>query len=171
MIKYIYNYVNLKMGLDISKNTRDRKYVEARAVFYYLCLINTKLPKLTIGKYVGRNHCAVIHAISKVLPQIKDKELLQALNNFNSIDLISNERELIASNKEVKTLTNEVIRLNNIIESLAPIEDSHNIVRRLNLLNSNQLERAMERINAMLFMISNEVVRTVSINEMKGAEL
>jgi len=54
--------------LDITKLTRKREYVEARAVYYNLVRDNTRMSLSAIGKSMGKDHSTVLHFIK----QLKD---------------------------------------------------------------------------------------------------
>ena len=168
MIKDIYNYVNNYLNIDISSRSRKREYAEGRALFYYLCRENTNLTLREIGEYVNKNHCAVLNALGNTFPTITNKAIKRAINDFNQIDLTSDELQLI-----------EVLRINNLLkienkELKEKIETQiitdTNIQPKLNNLTPLQFSKAIERINAMLLMIGKEA-EPVVIKEMEGAEL
>lgn len=50
--------------LDITSQTRKRKYVEARAMYYKLVRDNTRLSLEAIGKTVSRDHASVLHGVN-----------------------------------------------------------------------------------------------------------
>ena len=52
--------------LSITRNTRKRQYVEARAIYYKLCRIFTQLSLEQIGKSVNRDHASVLHGVRSI---------------------------------------------------------------------------------------------------------
>lgn len=70
----ILNYVLRVSEISISEikvRSRKSKYVNARYLFYFLCLKKTKLDYLSISRYVGRNdHIIVVHGLKKIKNQI-----------------------------------------------------------------------------------------------------
>jgi transcriptional regulator with AAA-type ATPase domain len=62
----IKNFVDSEFDIDISKNTRKREYVEARALYYKLAKEYTKLSLERIGGKLNRDHATVIHALNNV---------------------------------------------------------------------------------------------------------
>ena len=52
--------------LSISRNTRKRQYVEARAIYFKLCREFTQLSLEQIGKSVKRDHASVLHGVKSI---------------------------------------------------------------------------------------------------------
>ena len=52
--------------LSITRNTRKRQYVEARAIYYKLCREFTQLSLEQIGKSVKRDHASVLHGVKSI---------------------------------------------------------------------------------------------------------
>jgi len=82
MIEDNYNYVNGLLGIDIAKKTRSIEYVEGRALFYALSLGNTKVSKRSIGEYVNKNHCAVIHAMGYTINALSDYRVISSYDSL-----------------------------------------------------------------------------------------
>jgi regulator of replication initiation timing len=168
MIKDIYNYVNNYLNIDISSRSRKREYAEGRALFYYLCRENTNLTLREIGEYVNKDHCAVLNALSNTFPTITNKAIKRAINDFNQIDLTSDDLELI-----------EVLRINNLLKienrqlkeriEVNQIKDNK-IQSKLNELTTKQYARVTERIEIMLSMVVKEV-EPIEAEEMEEAEI
>ena len=57
----IKNIVEKEFGLDITKRTRRREYVEARAIYYGLLRDYTTLGLANIGRSIKKNHATVLH--------------------------------------------------------------------------------------------------------------
>ena len=52
--------------LSISRNTRKRQYVEARAIYFKLCREFTQLSLEQIGESVNRDHASVLHGVKSI---------------------------------------------------------------------------------------------------------
>ena len=64
----IKDIINETLGINIFKNTREREYVDGRALFYYILRENFRYSFSRIGKICGRygqakNHATVLHAL------------------------------------------------------------------------------------------------------------
>tara|TARA_B100001175_G_scaffold317393_1_gene334123 strand:- start:7423 stop:7872 length:450 start_codon:yes stop_codon:yes gene_type:complete len=68
----IKNKINQRLNIDIKTNTRDRKHVYARAIYYKLCRDLTNMKLHEIAKTVNRNHASVLHGIKTVFPTLKE---------------------------------------------------------------------------------------------------
>ena len=77
-VEDIYLYVNDLLGIDIASKTKTTEYVEGRALFYALCVKQTKLSKASMGGYVGKDHCAVIHALNHTINVLSDHRVIDA---------------------------------------------------------------------------------------------
>jgi len=62
-VRDIKNKVQQSAKLKLAKNTRLRKYVYARAIYFKLCKEFTHSTLSEIGKSVGRDHASVIHGL------------------------------------------------------------------------------------------------------------
>ena len=59
----IKRYVQKELKLDISKDTRKREYVYARAIYFKLAKEFAHETLSSIGESVGRDHASVIHGL------------------------------------------------------------------------------------------------------------
>ena len=59
----IKHFVENELKLNISRNTRKREYVYARAIFFKLCKEFSHQTLSNIGEFVGRDHASVIHGL------------------------------------------------------------------------------------------------------------
>ena len=64
--QHIATVVNEVTKYNIHTKTRDRKVVEARAIYYYLCRKYTNYSTKEIGKTVGKDHATVLHGLKAV---------------------------------------------------------------------------------------------------------
>ena len=74
--------------ISISRNTRKRQYVEARAIYFKLCRIFTQLSLEQIGKSVNRDHASVLHGC-------------RSINTWVEVDKRMNNNMRILKNKIV----------------------------------------------------------------------
>jgi len=63
--------------LDITRLTRKREYVEARAIYYNLVRDNTRMSLSTIGKTMGKDHSTVLYFIRKLRDWITYDQQIQ----------------------------------------------------------------------------------------------
>ena len=67
--------------LSISRNTRKRQYVEARAIYYKLCREFTQLSLEQIGKSVKRDHASVLHGVKSINTWVQvDKRMKNSMH-------------------------------------------------------------------------------------------
>ena len=71
--------------LKIDSKTRQRKYVEARAVYYKLLRENSRMSLQAIGKTMKRDHATVLHSLRQIKDWLEyDKEIKRDYNTINS---------------------------------------------------------------------------------------
>lgn len=114
-LDYIRGFVESNLGIVLSKNTREREYVEARALYFKICRDFTQHSFADIGKTLSKNHATVLHAINNVYP------LAEAFNErvaklyivfkkaFNEMDYSDEEKDLA---DQVRQLKDKIIELN-----------------------------------------------------------
>ena len=61
--KLIKKTINKFFNIDIDKQTRIEKYVEARLIYYWICYYFTNMNLSKIAKTVNKNHATVLHGI------------------------------------------------------------------------------------------------------------
>ena len=112
----IRTYIESCLNIDISKRTRKRNYVYARAVYFKLCREYTKLSLDDIGQTVDMDHASVVHAISKVFDAVvfHDKFLEDIYNDYKLSN--KNTNETIFDNYE--RLLKENLDLRREVESI-----------------------------------------------------
>ena len=90
--------------ISISRNTRKRQYVEARAIYFKLCRIFTQLSLEQIGKSVNRDHASVLHGC-------------RSINTWVEVDKRINNNMRILKNKIVnyQIEKDETVELNESI--------------------------------------------------------
>lgn len=94
--------VSKELGLNLSKNTRNRSYVYGRAIYFKLCKEFSHATLFEIGKSVGREHASVIHGLN-VFDMI-------AMYNDSILSIYTKLREsLVKDNEENLKKYNEEI--------------------------------------------------------------
>lgn len=90
--------------ISISRNTRKRQYVEARAIYFKLCRDFTQLSLEQIGKSVNRDHASVLHGC-------------RSINTWVEVDKRINNNMRILKNKIVnyQKEKDETVELNESI--------------------------------------------------------
>jgi hypothetical protein len=71
--------VNTVFDLDITENTRQRDYVEARAVYYKILRTHERMSLSRISGSLRRNHATVIHSLNTFEMMIKHNADLEAM--------------------------------------------------------------------------------------------
>jgi hypothetical protein len=69
--KDIIAKVSKEFGIDITKKTRKREYLYARAVYFKLAQDIFRRSLTSIGKDIGLDHATVLHSINNVYPTIQ----------------------------------------------------------------------------------------------------
>jgi len=64
--KIALTIVNNYFNISISRNTRQRRYVLARSIFYKLLRDNTKMSFQEIASIFNKNHATVLHSIKQL---------------------------------------------------------------------------------------------------------
>ena len=90
--------------INISRTTRKRQYVEARAIYFKLCRDFTQLSLEQIGKSVNRDHASVLHGV-------------KSINTWVQVDKRMNNSMRILKNKIInyQVETDETVELNESI--------------------------------------------------------
>ena len=67
--------------ISISRNTRKRQYVEARAIYFKLCREFTQLSLEQIGESVNRDHASVLHGVKSINTWVQvDKRMKNSMH-------------------------------------------------------------------------------------------
>ena len=107
--------------LDITSQTRKRKYVEARAMYYRLVRDNTRLSLECIGKTVSRDHASVLHGVNTLSdwvetdPTIRGRYILLK-NQLKEMSSIASKHNLISEVDQAVVL--ELTNLKNLHKEL-----------------------------------------------------
>ena len=115
--------------LDITRQTRKRKYVEARAMYYRLVRDNTRLSLECIGKTVNRDHASVLHGVNTLSdwvetdPTIRGRYILLK-NQLKEMSSIASKHNLISELDQAIVL--ELTNLKNLHREL--IEENKRLI-------------------------------------------
>ena len=128
----ILNIINQELEIDINEITRERKYVDGRSIFYWLCTHYTDLNFSQISKLLGKNHATVLHSIKNFpylieydaeLKEMFDKihmKVLAEIDNKNkemSIDrMVSSHNYLLLENESLKKRISDLENQNELLK-------------------------------------------------------
>ena len=83
--KLVKEIVEDYFKLKIDSRTRQRKYVEARAIYYKLLRENSRMSLQAIGKTMNRDHATALHSLRQIKDWLEyDKEIKRDYNIINS---------------------------------------------------------------------------------------
>lgn len=109
----IKQIVESHFKIEISKETRQREYVEARGIYYKLTRDNTRLSLTAIGKPVNKHYSSVIHGIIQIENWIERDVAIR--NNYT---VLKNKV------KDIKEATEEVLVIDeSIVLKYATLKD------------------------------------------------
>lgn len=128
----ILNIINKELEIDINEITRERKYVDGRSIFYWLCTHYTDLNFSQISKLLGKNHATVLHSIKNFpyiieydveLKEMFDKIHMKVLaeidskNKEMSIDeMVSSHNYLLLENESLKKRISDLENQNELLK-------------------------------------------------------
>lgn len=95
--------VSNEFGIDITKKTRRREYLYARAVYYKLAQDIFKRSLTSIGKDIGLDHATVLHSINNVFPtmQMFEPSIIKKYNKlYDRIRFENEQRRVIPETSE-----------------------------------------------------------------------
>ena len=109
----IKQIVESHFKIEISKETRQREYVEARGIYYKLTRDNTRLSLTAIGNPVNKHYSSVIHGIIQIENWIERDVAIR--NNYT---VLKNKV------KDIKEATEEVLVIDeSIVLKYATLKD------------------------------------------------
>jgi len=168
-IEEIRNYVEAKTDLDISRTTRKRKYVDARALYFKLCRENTDASLEEIGSLVGRDYSSVIHSVKHCFDAVyKYNPLIRNIyDDFKPIQVAIPER---LTNEEISSLVEENKALKARLEFLE--KGNGRMLDLVAKVPEQALDDFFVRASAMVTMLQAVKYReAVKVRELQGAEL
>lgn len=123
--------------ISISRNTRKRQYVEARAIYFKLCREFTQLSLEQIGKSVNRDHASVLHGV-------------RSINTWVQVDKRMNNNMRILKNKIVnyQKEKDETVELNeSIVLKYIQLKEQVKELQEINKNLSTDLNEITEKHN------------------------
>lgn len=171
-LDFIIDTIQSKTNLDINKNTRERVYVYARALYYKLAKEYTFNSLQVIADKFGKNHATVLHGL-KVFEEIRiyNKEMYRLYEDFHTrypVELINKDGdEVLMTDREksivekfndmveqIKAKDKEIERLNLQVDLLNNRGDRRsNIMNLVSKVPEDNLQIFEERISAIVNMI------------------
>jgi len=113
--------------INISRTTRKRQYVEARAIYFKLCREFTQLSLEQIGKSVNRDHASVLHGVKSINTWVQvDKRM------NNSMRILRNQIINYQIEKDETVELNESIVLK-YIELKEQVKSQQETIDKLNI--------------------------------------
>ena len=113
--------------INISRNTRKRQYVEARAIYFKLCREFTQLSLGQIGESVNRDHASVLHGVRSINTWVQvDKRM------NNSMRILRNKIINYQIEKDETVELNESIVLK-YIELKEQVKSQQETIDKLNI--------------------------------------
>tara|TARA_R110000851_G_scaffold248211_1_gene400711 strand:- start:53 stop:565 length:513 start_codon:yes stop_codon:yes gene_type:complete len=160
MMQSIKTYVNAVYGFDITKNTRKREFVEARALYFKLCKELTKESLTRIGESVGRDHSGVIHSLNNVLHHLNAEDVEKALLHFDCVENLplDSYAYIVFENTNLKNKLHKKTEVLKLLPQLEIIYNSLNkfteeqkeLLSKRNDLQFKTIERCLNRVEEII---------------------
>ncbi len=124
-ISQISHAVSKELGLSLSRNTRKREYVYARAIYFKLCREFSHATLSSIGKSVRRDHASVLHGlfVFDVMALHKDT-ILSSYSKIRNRLLLENEGDLKKYNED----NYYKIKYNKLIEDYQELQRKYDVI-------------------------------------------
>jgi hypothetical protein len=175
-IEEIRNYVESRTGLDISKKTRKRPYVDARALYFALCRKHTNASFDEIGVLVNRDHSTVVHSVLHCFDAVyKFNRLIRNIyDSFRPILVVTPDT---LTDDQVQNIINENIALREAVDALndriSKLESGNGrIIDLVAKVPEPALDDFFTRVSAMVTMLQATKYREAAkVRELEGAEL
>jgi len=117
----IQQHIFNELGIDVTKQTRERNLVEARCLYYVILFeLTPRQSLIKIGRSVGRNHATVIHSMKQYETfcfynrelNLTRHKILSLYKNFENINRLENiDDEIQRLERMIKTLKEEKERI------------------------------------------------------------
>ena len=108
--KKIKELVEQVYKVDITNSCRESRFVQARLIYYKLCIEFSQLNQTNIAKSIGRNHATLIHAMKQWDVYIRFFEGFE--KNYNFIKAALLEAKMFPNVKKRITLDELLIKYN-----------------------------------------------------------
>jgi hypothetical protein len=123
--------------LSISRNTRKRQYVEARAIYFKLCREFTQLSLEQIGESVNRDHASVLHGVRSINTWVEvDKRMKNSMHilrnkiinyQIEKDETVELNESIVLKYIQLKEQVKELEEINkNLSNDLNEITEKHN---------------------------------------------
>ena len=99
---------------NIASKNKSKELIHARALFYLVAMEGGKETLSVIGNVVGKNHCAVIHAMKMRDVYMKDKQFKFYYSRLNPEDF---ERDLTEYEETINELQQRILVLNDQLKN------------------------------------------------------
>ncbi len=120
-LEIVQEIIESRLGLKLNENTRKRKYINARVLFYALAYHETKYGYQKVGRYMGKTHATVLHALNNTLPHVLKeniyKNLYDELKIFLEDDI--DEEDLLLYQRGISNLYSELAKKEKMIKELS----------------------------------------------------
>jgi predicted transcriptional regulator len=112
------NLVEDYYGIDLMLKSRKTIYVQARAIYYYLCREFSSLPVTKIALSLGKTHATVLHALNE-LPYMRKfdsnfnknfYEIYEIAKGFNRTEKVELTLEQLITGYNQLKIDNEVLK-------------------------------------------------------------
>ena len=109
----IKNLVQQVYKIDITRNRRTINYVQARAIYYKLCLDYSPMNLSAIARTMGKNHATLLHSLKqfdvylRFIPKFKE--------NYNFIKGAFLEGQMFPHRDKRLTMDELIIKYNELI--------------------------------------------------------
>lgn len=154
----IKDFVDSEFQIDINKNTRQTKYIEARCLYYKLAKDYTNLSLKEIGSLLNKHHATVIHSIDHVWHNaIKyNRWVRESYCKFNKIaekedvgdqDIYSLQLKLIEAKEEIFRLKS--INHEEFMDKYYSLEKDYNKLQEDMRLISKENQRFSDLISQL----------------------
>ena len=108
--KKIRELVEQVYKVDITNSCRESRFVQARLIYYKLCIEFSQLNQTNIAKSIGRNHATLIHGMKQWDVYVRFFEGFE--KNYNFIKAVLLEAKMFPNVKKRITLDELLIKYN-----------------------------------------------------------
>tara|TARA_Y100000766_G_scaffold132249_1_gene113735 strand:+ start:2766 stop:3215 length:450 start_codon:yes stop_codon:yes gene_type:complete len=143
----IKEIINERVNIDLTANTRERKHVYARSIYYKLCRELTKMKLHEIAATVNRNHASVLHGINNVFKIIKEYN-----DPMYEIYLDLTEKEMLPLRQKYEILTHKYNELSQYI-----FDDQYkSIYNLIQTIPKTEIKNVEVRLSAIIDILNKK---------------
>lgn len=120
-LEIVQRIIESRLGLKLNEKTRKRKYINARVLFYALAYDATRYPYQKVGRYMGKHHATVLHAMNNTLPHVLKEDIYKNLYDELKIFLEDDidEEDLLLYQRGISNLYSELAKKEKMIKELS----------------------------------------------------